>query len=581
MRDYNYNRADFAEALRSVGAKTGDILFSHSNIGYFGYPAEGKSSNIACQTIFDAVFDVIGDTGTLVVPAFTYSFARGQDFDIQHTPSTMGIFAEWVRHHPDGMRSQDPLFSVVAVGHRAREMVHNVPMNCFGEDSFWERFYKVDGLIANFNFDTGSTYIHYIERCLNVPYRYEKPFTGNIIGGGVSRPERAIFYCRDMTNPDTDASFEYLDEIAMRDGVVKLARVGRGEIKGIRAQAKYRYIADTLTREPWFLTTAHTRKISPILSQITSEKIELADKNMLEQLQVLSHIERGTMTDGYDLIINTLGLDVKTFPTGTLFKDLYVPEKWELISAKVSTLDGQEVLSHSYHPLQVMGHSRPVNKRISRTELLQHIHTHPTAIPSVERFGITDWGLSASEEQIACLNEAEYHVNILTRFTFHELRIGYWYKDFGAHKTIVVYTHLGSSGQANFGLSGVMVMREVMHKLEQSPYNIMWVVSPMAFWGIECTTADLVILLDEVGHHGTLHTVLHGTAMNEVGEMFVNDQTKKSIAHSNFNEATPVIKITRDLTYPERHTHLDTYALTQQHYLEATITWLLNKFEGN
>ena len=74
----------------------------------------------------------------------------------------------------DSIRSYDSSYSVLGIGKNALRMIENAPINSFGENSFFERFYQSEEKILNLNFDAGSTLIHYFERLLNVPYRFDK-----------------------------------------------------------------------------------------------------------------------------------------------------------------------------------------------------------------------------------------------------------------------------------------------------------------------------------------------------------------------------------------------------------------------
>lgn len=262
-----YDRRQFAAALRDVGLAPGMTVFSHSNIGFFGFPAEGRTPAIAGQTILGAFLDVLGPDGVLAVPTFTYSFAKGEDFDPDRTPSACGVFAEMLRRHPDAVRSADPMFSVAAIGAGAAALTANAPPDCFGEDSFWGRFLRRDGWICNLNCDAGSTFLHYVERRLGVPYRFAKTFRGNVLRNGLARPATAIHFCRDLDRPEDVAAFERFDRRAREAGIVRTARVGRGEIVAMRAAAVLAFLERELPREPRLLTqggaTATPRSETP------------------------------------------------------------------------------------------------------------------------------------------------------------------------------------------------------------------------------------------------------------------------------------------------------------------------------
>ena len=166
----------------------------------------------------------------------------------------MGMFAEMVRQHPDALRSADPIFSVAAIGARAQELTANPPAECFGPGSFWERFLHLDGVVCNLNFDAGSTFVHYVERCLNVPYRFDKLFPGVLVEGERRRKKSAVYFCQDLSNPHTGAAFEAFDHLAREQGVARSERVGRGAVVAIRARDTFDLIEARLQVDPWFLT---------------------------------------------------------------------------------------------------------------------------------------------------------------------------------------------------------------------------------------------------------------------------------------------------------------------------------------
>ena len=77
MKKTDYSCEDMVRALREVGLREGDVVFSHSNIGFFGRPEANGTTRDACATIIEAFRTVLGAEGTLTVPTFTYSFCKG------------------------------------------------------------------------------------------------------------------------------------------------------------------------------------------------------------------------------------------------------------------------------------------------------------------------------------------------------------------------------------------------------------------------------------------------------------------------------------------------------------------------
>ncbi|WP_456324635.1 DUF4910 domain-containing protein [Desulfonauticus submarinus] len=473
-----YNRNILAEAIAKAGIKRGDVVFSHSNIGYFGFPEEGRSKEIVFHTILDAFFDVLGDEGTLIVPTFTYSFCKGQPFDPAQTPSTCGIFPEMLRQHPDAHRSHDPIFSVTAIGKRAKEFTSNVPVECFGKDSFWERFLLADGIICNLNFDAGSTFIHYVERCLNVPYRYNKLFTGFLIINNKPIKGSAIYFCRDLSNPDTVASFEEFDKLAREEGLVHSEQVGRGAIVSIRAKDTYDLISQRLNTTPWFLTKGSQKGKSPVLiSPFDKRRFNISlskNASMKQIINALWLLPRDIVSDGYDAALYALAeqipMIIHEYPTGTECWTWIIPEKWTCHEAYLEDQNGKRLFSYSDNPLHVISYSLPFDGWVTRDELFDHLFVHPKiseAIPFVFKYYERDWGLCCSKKLKDSLRDDKYRVVIKTSFSYSTLKVGEVVIPGKSEETIILCAHLCHPGMVNDDLTGIVVGLEVMRELSK------------------------------------------------------------------------------------------------------------------
>ena len=178
MNKYDYTVQNILDSLKQVGLKKGDSIFTYSNLGFFGKLKNAETSEDYCAAFRDAIFKIIGNEGTLVVPAFSYSFCNSTRFNVSSTPSVCGMFSEYIRNDAQSKRSNDPNFSISAIGESAEYFTQDCQPHSFGKDSFWERYLKKNGKFCNFNFDSGSTFFHYVEKILDVPYRYDKEFKG-------------------------------------------------------------------------------------------------------------------------------------------------------------------------------------------------------------------------------------------------------------------------------------------------------------------------------------------------------------------------------------------------------------------
>lgn len=251
----DYTRSEIQDALRTAGIESGDTIFSHGNLGFFGSLENAESKEEYCESFVGAIRDVIGESGTLVVPTFTYSFTEGNFFDPSETESDMGMLSEYVRTHPDSIRSADPNFSIAALGPKAEYFTQNPPSHSFGQNSFWERFLAVQGKFCNFNFDAASTFLHYVERCLDVPYRWDKPFAGTIVQDGSTEQRVFYHYVRDLETEGHSPDFASFDERARSEDVVVRVDLGKGQIVQISAQDTYEVAENGFIENPSFLIT--------------------------------------------------------------------------------------------------------------------------------------------------------------------------------------------------------------------------------------------------------------------------------------------------------------------------------------
>lgn len=369
----DYSRTQLTEVLEAVGVRRGDLLFVHSNIGYFGVPESGKSLEAAVATVAESLLDAVGSSGTIVVPTFTYSFPRGEVFDPSASRSTCGALSESIRVGPAARRSCDPIFSVAAMGRLAEELTASAPPDCFGPGSFWDLLLEHDGLICNLNFDAGSTFVHYVEKRLRVPYRYDKAFTGVIVEDGKAREGTAIHFVHDLSRPETGPAFEPVDRLAQQSGVAIGRNVGRGQIVAIRASGAFQLISDGLRADPWLLTQMHSEAAvgsrpahRPTLPLTASGYMEGQESAVLRSaghhgLKAIERLEAG------------LNTRVFRYQTGDRGGGCIIPEVWRGGSARVKDSTGRVVASSTDGTVVPARFSRSFNGRVTRAEMIKRI----------------------------------------------------------------------------------------------------------------------------------------------------------------------------------------------------------------
>ncbi len=239
----HYDQQDIEQSLIDIGIKEGDMLFSHMNLGFFGIAEGGMTENNLFNLFYNAIFNVIGKDGVLIVPTFTYSFTTDKKyFNTNTTISKMGFFAERLRKLPTSIRTNEPMFSVAIAGNIKKLFPENIEVSseCFGKNSIWDLMHISNAKICNFNFDAGSTYIHYVEKMHDVDYRFDKLFSGTINYNEKEIDTTIKFFCRKLEYfPD----FTKFDEYVKDNDIAKSAKLGRGMVLAISCKDTY----DTFT----------------------------------------------------------------------------------------------------------------------------------------------------------------------------------------------------------------------------------------------------------------------------------------------------------------------------------------------
>ncbi len=478
----NYSRTDLVNGLKLAGLRPGDVVFfqvSHVTLG----PMEGGSSGkSACEFLYSAMREVVGTEGTMLVPAFSFSFYRNEDFDLQATPSVQGAwsssseFLEYFRQLPGVVRSADPIHSVAGLGPMAEKLLTQLPTTSYGKNCLYERLLKCGGKICGIGVDLSEApFLHYVEETVGVPFRYKKLFTGRIGQSGKTNKQGWISSVPiQAANGFPDGT--RLGKMARSEGRSRVAVVGLGEVVSIDSKSFYELASRELARDPWFTARGPAGDPVELENARTSGKnarIQLPQNASMEELiRALWRLPRDIVSDGYDMALRALStqvpMTIHEYPTGTECWTWLVPEKWTCQEAWLETLDGRRLFSYADNPLHVVSYSLPVDRAVSRDELFEHLHVHPglpDAIPFVFKYYERDWGLCCSRKSKDSLRDDRYHVVIRSDFSYGTLKVGEVVVPGRSSETFVLCAHLCHPAMVNDDLSGVVVGLTVIQEL--------------------------------------------------------------------------------------------------------------------
>lgn len=482
MSATTFTRAELADAIHRVGIAEGDLVFVHAWLERLGTPEGAHTPEAGYALVLDALRDVVGESGTIVVPTYTFSFCRQEDFDVAETPTAGGPwspsagFLEWFRRLPGARRSRDPIHSVAALGPRAGALVADVAPTCFGEGSVFHRLRELGGKICLLGLPLEeATFRHHTEEMVGVPFRYRKLFTGRIRDGAEERKTGWVYYVRILAeNGAPDA--RRLEARARAEGICRSAAVGGGEVLGVEARAYHELTARALAEDPWFTARG------PAGDAVAFEAARVgacrptvalpANASMATMVDALWRLPRDIVSDGYDAALEALAtqlpMTIHEYPSGESAWSWIIPEAWTCHEAWLETLDGQRLFSYADNPLHVVSYSLPFEGEVSRDVLMAHLHVHPTipeAIPFIFKYYERDWGLCTSRAMRETLTDERYRVVIRTSFRYGTLKVGEVVARGRSDDCIVLCAHLCHPGMVNDDLSGVVVGMDVMRRL--------------------------------------------------------------------------------------------------------------------
>ena len=162
-------KRQLADQFRSLGVRAGDVLLVHSAMKPLG-PVEG-----GCAGVLDALFDVLTGTGTLLMPALTYTTVTKEQpvFSAAGSPSCVGKLSEAFRRTPGVLRSVHPTHSVCAAGKLAWELTgeHLLDRTPVGPHSPFRKLVGCGGKILMLGCGLSpNTFMHGVEEEAQVSY---------------------------------------------------------------------------------------------------------------------------------------------------------------------------------------------------------------------------------------------------------------------------------------------------------------------------------------------------------------------------------------------------------------------------
>ena len=473
------------EEFHSLGMEAGDTIFVHSAYSSLGRAPGGVEGGP--QTVIDAILEILGSSGTLIMPTFNYDFLKGVPWDIRSSPSQMGAMTELVRLDPRARRMFHPIYSMAAIGRHADEVAAHRSLDCFGETTVFKKFRDWDAkiLIIGLAYSKSITFLHHCEQAAEVDYRFLKEFKGTAIDyQGKPHEDGYTMFVRDV---DRGVVLDFEPIGALLDSqVVKMKKVGLGDVRLMKCNDVFNVAVKAMREHKgpgltYVIETSDKAKDwIPQMKPITSLKAVLGEILPLHRTLASDGLDKALEIVGSYMPENA-GYKIETYEPLKKVWTWYVPERYVVHEAFLETEDGKRIVDFKDNPLHLVSYSLPTDLKLTWDELAPHLYFNekrPKAVPWKFKYYDRDWGFCLAKEQFDKLpHDKKYHAVIRSEFITDPDQ-GFRVATSIAHPLgganpaageMFIMAHICHPNQANDDAAGVVTALEVARRLAARP----------------------------------------------------------------------------------------------------------------
>jgi aminoglycoside 3-N-acetyltransferase len=261
-------KSDLIRCFEEIGVRTGGTLLVHSSLSSFGYVHGAE------HTVIDALLDVVGPAGLLVMPTHTWDTVSAAQpvFHEQLSPSITGRITETFRRRPTAVRSLHPTHSVAALGSGAREYCigHELYSTPCSRSSPYGRLVTSNGQVLMLGVGLDClTLLHGIEEWAEVPWLFNRVETLHVI----TREQATLtVVSRRHTNDRyyEERDFPSLEPTLRKAGAIAYSTAGNATIRLIDAARTTDTLLPLLRENPDLVLGPRARAQPAALSNPTA-----------------------------------------------------------------------------------------------------------------------------------------------------------------------------------------------------------------------------------------------------------------------------------------------------------------------
>lgn len=209
------------------------------------------SRTAALEATFTELADLASGR-TLVVPTYDYSFTASGLFDMGAKRTDLGALSKEVLRREAWRREATPVFSHSSFHHTIA-----ATQTPFSADSFFHVLSETESRIYLLGVDVSRmTFIHYLEDRYEIPYRYEKKFTGNLLSNDRAVEVSVSFHVR----PPTGIVHYDFEKISLLLSERKVLKTLRSKSAFLKPAEALDILHPLVARDPLWLLTSDSKR---------------------------------------------------------------------------------------------------------------------------------------------------------------------------------------------------------------------------------------------------------------------------------------------------------------------------------
>jgi len=109
------------QKLKYLGIERNDVVYVHSDLFQFGFFKDSTESISLClnqDTLFRSLMEILGENGTICIPAFTSVWYSKTPIKNINT----GLFSKYIAQLPESKKTRHGMLSIASIGKFAKDI---------------------------------------------------------------------------------------------------------------------------------------------------------------------------------------------------------------------------------------------------------------------------------------------------------------------------------------------------------------------------------------------------------------------------------------------------------------------------